>query len=673
MLIADVLIPVLLEKTFSYECNEECCVGQVVCVPLRGKKVIGLICAKRELAENLLTFKIRKISQYFDIIIPEQNLKFIDWVSDYNIIPKGMILRMAVPFEIEQFEKNANSKQGDEASKRKVSAKSKESSQPPPSCIETMLENSSKIQLNAAQDEAAKFLSKNTNFSVSVLDGVTGSGKTETYLSVIIERLKNSAKKQILILLPEIALTTMLLRRFECIFGFMPDSWHSLTTKPQKWKIWQKAVAGEPMVVVGTRSSIFIPFKNLSFVVLDEEHDPSYKQNERGSYNAHDMAIVLASIHDVPIVLASATPSIETVYNIKINRYQHVKLDNRFAGATMPKLEIVDLRKEPGSPIFSKDLSAAIARALKRDEQVLLFLNQRGYAPISVCKHCGYKWRCAMCDVNLIYHRKIGLFCCHHCGFEQKWTANCPECQKNSVLLWGIGTERVLEAISKEFSEARTLLLSSDTAGSKKAWNLAMERIQNNDVNIIIGTQILTKGHHFPNLTVVGVIDADQSMNGADLRTNERTFQLIHQVAGRAGREKKEGIVFVQTYSPDSPLMRALLGDDRDSFNECELADRQAFNMPPFCRLISIILSGRSEITVQKEARRLARGFPANEYMTLLGPAPAVLSKLRGRFRYRFLIKANKDFRVQHFVKNWARSADNGVNIQIDVDPQDFI
>jgi primosomal protein N' (replication factor Y) len=715
MFVAEVLIPAFLDKPFSYECDENCAVGQVVCVRLRNRETLGIICEKKEIDKDSISFKILKILQYFDFIISESNMKFLNWVVDYNIAASGMVLKMMLPFSKEIFSKiqekpirlpskqifSSKVEEAYEAQNLDIHEEHWGESQISPKphedssieatnkfaeeisferslieenhTIDEIIKNKNFVKLTEEQATVAAALVQNQNFSVSVLDGVTGSGKTETYIFAILNFLTVSKKKQVLILLPEIALTSVLLKRFEKHFGFMPNVWHSQTTKLQKGKIWKKAICGSPMIVIGTRSALFIPFSNLAIIVLDEEHDSSYKQNEQCIYNARDMAVVRAHIFDLPIVLVSATPSLETIHNVQIGRYQHIKLHNRFAQATLPQITLIDMRREEKRTIISKPLSAAISKALAKKEQVLLFLNQRGYAPISICWNCGYRWRCKMCDVNLIYHMKKNLLCCHHCGFEQKWTDICPECKQSSILLLGIGTERVLEVLEKEFPATQKLALSSDT--SKSAWNEAIQRIYDNEVNIILGTQILSKGHHFPNLTVVGVINADQGGNGCDLRANEKTYQLLHQVAGRAGREEKKGHVFLQTYSPDNPLMQALISNDRDFFNECELKERQMFGMPPFTRLIAIILSGRVEQKVQEEARRLAQIFPHNysEYMTLLGPAPAPFARLRGLYRYRLLIKANKNFRIQDLIKNWAQTGKRDVSIQIDVDPYDFV
>jgi primosomal protein N' (replication factor Y) len=664
-----------LDKTLSYECDENCCVGQVVIVHLRNRETIGAIISIAE-EEKSPAFTIYSIIYYFPFSIPLATIEFIKWVAGYTLIPLGIVLKMVTPFSkdiLQKIEKAYQNLREDPQNKPEPSEPSGTTAPPEPSEKTEFLKMRKQIQLNPEQMSAAQRLSERLDFTVSVLDGVTGAGKTETYIFAILDILSRSDNAQILILLPEIALTSILVRRFEKYFGVAPDIWHSHATKIQKSKIWLKAATGQPMVVIGTRSSLFIPFAKLALIVVDEEHDSSYKQSEQGPYHARDMAIVRARILDIPIILTSATPSIETINNVNTQKYEYIQINRRFANASLPQISLIDMREEDGRPIFSQTLLHAITTALNEKEQALLFINQRGYAPISICRCCGYKWRCPMCEVNLNYHKQKKALCCHYCGFEQEWQNTCSQCNKQSILLLGIGTERVLETIKQEFPKARTLCLSSDTIFSPKQWSSTMESIYNHEYDIILGTQILAKGHHFPKLTTVGVIDADQSANSYDLRANERTYQLMHQVSGRAGRESRKGYVFLQTYSPESPLMQSLILNDRDMFYECELRERKMYNMPPFCRLVAIILSGSIEANVQNEAKRLATVFPRSEDVILLGPAPAPFQKLRGKYRYRLLIKAGKNVNVQAITRNWAKSEDRGVFVHIDIDPYDFV
>ena len=651
MIIAEVLVNTLVYKTFSYECEESCKIGQVVSVQLRNRIILGVVCSIEEKLESEITFQIKKIKNYFPFYLDDVNLNFLNWVSEYNFIPKGIVYKMITPFFVSEIEK-----EGRKDKKQQYD----------------LLKSDELISHNEEQKKAIDSLTECNNFSVYLLDGVTGSGKTETYISSVIKIIKKSEKNQILILLPEIALTSLLLKRFEKYFGFMPHVWHSNTTKVQKCKIWKKAISGEHIVVIGTRSAIFIPFKNLGVIVIDEEHDSSYKQNEQGSYHARDMAIVKAKMLDIPVILSSATPSIETFENVHNGKYKHVVLTNRFSNALMPEVFLIDMKKEDIGTILSWELIDNIKKSLEKKEQVLLFINQRGYAPVSVCAKCGTKNNCPMCDVNLIYHKKNNLLLCHHCGFEKKWEKTCNSCGKESMILFGVGIEKVVESVKYYFPSAKILSLSSDNVSSKQKWDTSIDAIEKNDIDIIIGTQILSKGHHFPNLTLVGVIDAEQNSLACDLRANEKTYQLMHQVAGRAGRGQKKGKVFLQTYNIESALMRSLVSYNRDDFYSCEIEQRKMYNMPPFSRLISVIISGRNEINVEKEARRIARELSSGNDITVLGPVPAPLARLRGKYRHRLLIKLKKNNLQHSLIKKIVKSNDNSVFVYTDVDPYDF-
>jgi primosomal protein N' (replication factor Y) len=644
----EVVLATGLDKLLKY--SADVCIdnGQLVIVPLRNRKTLGMVINANNSRES---FNIKNITKILNYKLSNNNINFLKWFCEYNIIPMGIALKMMVNFNTEDFVNDHL-------------------------CGVTTINdqyNCKTIELNHVQQNAVDTLLTREDFAVDLIDGVTGSGKTEVYLAVIMQRLKTTQSSQVLILLPEIALTSALMIRFEKYFEIAPYVWHSNTTKTKKREIWIKAISGAKMVVIGARSALFIPFTNLVTIIVDEEHDASYKQNEQGFYNARDMAIVRGKIENIHVILSSATPSLETVHNVKNCKYGCVKLPNRFANAEMPTVNIVDMRQEQGRPIISSALYTAISNALYKKEQTLLFVNQRGYASLSVCKKCGYKWKCENCDVALIEHKHPHNLMCHHCGSMQKLPVVCPECnaEKTRISL-GIGTERVAEAIRCEFPNTRCLTLSSDTVNSPKALRIAMDAIYKNDVDIILGTQILAKGHHFPNLTVVGIIEADQGLYGCDLRANERTYQLLDQVSGRAGREKKMGTVFLQTYSPENPLIKALSTHNRDAFYEYEISDRLAHDMPPFATLIAIIISGKEELYVQKTARTLAASFPANKTLQILGPAPAPIAKLRGQYRYRLLIKLPKNTLLQQAIKQWARSNVPSVSIYIDVDPYEF-
>ncbi|MDR0630994.1 MAG: primosomal protein N' [Holosporales bacterium] len=690
----EVIVATNLENRLTYEHDAVLLPGCVVLVPLRNRPTVGIVAAT---SVDGGAYKIKNISAVLPYQLSKNCVTFLHWFSEYNLFSVGMALKMMIPFAPDVLLAEPGKKRN--------------SIQPNKSPAD--------IKLSAAQQDVAQRLMSKNGFHVDLIDGVTGSGKTEVYLYIVQQRLLENPLAQILILLPEIALTSALISRFQKYFAFEPLVWHSNMTKTQKFLIWKKVVMGEQLVVVGARSALFLPFVNLAMIIVDEEHDPSYKQNEQGFYNARDMAIVRAQLENIQVLLVSATPSLETVQNVRLGKFGVEALPFRYANATLPSVQIVDMRKEQGHPIISSPLSEAIRVALEKQEQVLLFVNQRGYTPISICKNCGYKWKCTACDVHLIEHRGLPIdaprnkscfyrelshqetqnvrwdmyrhpnrFLCHHCGGGMPVSKVCPECkQENTRISLGIGAERALEAVQRQFPAARCISLSSDTVASKKARVSAMDLIHTNQVDIIIGTQILAKGHHFPNLTVVGVLEADHGLGGCDLRANERTYQLLDQVSGRAGREKKQGTVFLQTYSPASAIILALANHERDAFYDCELKDRETHAMPPFKSLIAIIVSGNVELEVQKCAKRLAERFStfireadgekSHHYnlqcTQLLGPVPAPISRLRGRYRYRLLIKTAKGTHLQRIIKSLTKSEHSSVDVQVDVDPYEFL
>lgn len=642
-----------INRCFTYSAEAALAPGQLVRVLLAGRPTLGLCLRQSAVTANKLPFVVHAISTAFPFCLPPSSLTLLYKCAEYNLSPLGSVAHMFAPLPLSVMEKEHRTKPNNTYPIR-------------PAPI---------LRLSPPQQEAVQNLAQRRQFSVDLLDGVTGSGKTEVYLSALMQRFQEDLPAaQVLILLPEIALTTAVVQRFEKHFGWRPDVWHSGTTPVQKWHIWCRAITGEKMVVVGARSALFIPFANLSTIVVDEEHDPSYKQNEQGTYNARDMAVLRAQIEDIPLILASATPSLATMHNVQTGRYHRINLPTRFAGATLPQIALVDMRGEEGRPILSAPLSEAITAAIARGEQSLLFINQRGYAPVSLCKACGYIWECPQCDAHLIEHQTTNVLRCHHCEFAQPLPISCPQCNASKTrILLGIGMERALEAVQMQFPSARSLALSSDSVRSNIAWEAALQKVHQGEIDILLGTQILAKGHHFPNLTVAGVLEADRNFSSCDLRANERTYQLLHQVAGRTGRAQKPGRVFIQTYNPEHPLMQALLHHDRERFYAYELADREKHGMPPFKRLIAIIISGKNALTVRTEAERLARTFPASAPATLLGPVPAPLARLRGVYRYRLLLKIDRNVRLQPLVAQWAISSSHAVRIQIDVDPYEFM
>ncbi len=491
-------------------------------------------------------------------------------------------------------------------------------------------------------------------FGATLLDGVTGSGKTETYFAAIAAAL--AAGRQVLVLLPEIALGAQWLQRFRERFGVPPAQWHSEIGQTARRDTWRAVAAGQAGVVVGARSALFLPFAALGLIIVDEEHDHSYKQEDGVSYQARDMAVLRASLAQIPIVLASATPSLETVVNVARGRYQRVALPKRHAAAELPAVRLIDLRAQriERGRFLSPPLVAAIAETLAAGEQALLFLNRRGYAPLTLCRACGHRFQCSSCTAWLVEHRFTGRLLCHHCGHAEPVPALCPECLAAGTLAaCGPGVERLCEEVAARFPAARTALMVSDLLPGPSAAAELAQAMTERRYDVLIGTQIVAKGHHFPMLTLVGVVDADLGLTGGDLRAAERTYQLLHQVGGRAGRAERKGRVLIQTFMPDQPVMKALAAGDRDRFLEAEAAARRDAGLPPFGRLAAIIVSATDAESSDFTARALSRAAPQLPGVTVLGPAPAPLAILRGRHRRRFLVKAERGVNLQAVLRQW--------------------
>ena len=582
--------------------------------------------------------------------------KFIEWVADYTMSPPGMVLKMAMGVP--------------DLFKPKKRARNTLPPQTPNSL--------DPIPLSTAQQEAANHIctqiSKGT-FHTTLLDGVTGSGKTEVYFAAIAESLKQN--KQSLILLPEIALSVQWLERFKKRFGFTPAVWHSDVTRPQKRDIYKGVTTGEVPLVVGARSALFLPFKVLGLIVVDEEHDGSYKQEDGVIYQARDMAIVRAKMERVPIVLASATPSIETVCNTNEGRYTKLHLPERHGGALYPETTLIDMKDTPKNQWLSDPLRTALTETLNAGHQAMLFLNRRGYAPLTLCRACGHRFQCPHCSAWLVTHQSPPHLQCHHCGYVKALPKACPSCNADdSLVICGPGVERVMEEVQSFLPKARIAQMTSDSITTPKDTEALVHRMESGDIDVLVGTQMMAKGHHFPNLTLVGVVDGDMGLAGGDLRASERTYQLLHQVAGRAGREQNPGRAFLQTYTPNHPVMQALKTYNRDTFYSCEIAARKTANMPPFARLAGIILSGKSESEVQQTANLLAHhAHFDSDHIRILGPAPAPLYYLRGKVRYRLLVHAKRSINLQKALTAWLASVPTPrtVQVRVDIDPYGFM
>ncbi len=513
-------------------------------------------------------------------------------------------------------------------------------------------------------------------FSVTLLDGVTGSGKTEVYLEAVAECLRQG--RQALVLLPEIALSSQWLERFERRFGVAPAVWHSDLKSRVRRTTWRAVAEGAAPVVVGARSALFLPFPDLGLVVIDEEHETAFKQEEGVVYHARDMAVVRARFCQAPAVLVSATPSLETLANVEASRYRRITLPTRHGGAVLPSVAAIDMRATPPERgrFLAPPLIAAIRDTLARGEQAMLFLNRRGYAPLTLCRHCGHRMQCPNCTAWLVEHRVRRSLQCHHCGHAIPIPDECPACgAANSLVPVGPGVERITEEAAVTFPDARRLVMASDTLPGPDAAAAAAHAIEARSVDLIIGTQIVAKGWHFPHLTLVAVVDADMGLAGGDLRAAERTVQLLHQVAGRAGRAEAPGRVLLQTFSPEHPVMQALVEGDLAAFMAREAAQRRPGHWPPYGRLAALIVSADTAAEADALARDLGRAAPYGDGVEVLGPAPAPLSILRGRHRRRLLLKTRREVAVQPILREWlgkvavARSA----RVEVDVDPVSFL
>ena len=513
-------------------------------------------------------------------------------------------------------------------------------------------------------------------FSVTLLEGVTGSGKTETYLEAVAEAIRLG--RQSLILLPEIALSAQWLERFARRFGVPPAVWHSDLTPATRRRTWRAVADGTAPVVVGARSALFLPFADLGLIIVDEEHESAFKQEEGVIYHARDMAVVRARIEAVPIALVSATPSLETLANVEAGRYRRLTLASRHGGATLPDVKAIDLRATPPERgrFIAPPMIQAITDTLERGEQAMLFLNRRGYAPLTLCRHCGHRFACPHCTAWLVEHRQRRILQCHHCGHAETMPEACPACDATDTLTpVGPGVERLTEEVELLFPDARRLVMASDTIGGPEGAARAARQITDRAVDLIIGTQIVAKGWHFPHLTLVGVVDADLGLAGGDLRAGERTLQLLHQVAGRAGRAEAPGRVLLQSYAPEHPVIQALISGDIAAFMEAEAEGRRPGHWPPFGRLAALIVSGEDMAETDKVASELGRRAPHAPGIEVLGPAPAPLAMLRGRHRRRLLLRTRKDIAVQPVLRNWLSEVaiSRNVRVDIDVDPVSFL
>ena len=642
--------------------NLELCVGDFVRVPLRNKEEVGVVFSEKKEPLDYDISRVRKIiSKVKNYKLLPTQIEFVLRVADYNLTQVGNVLKMVMGF--------------DEVFSSTIPRVKKTNYNP------TYVSP----ELSPEQKNAVDVLSKKlgAGFSVSLLDGITGSGKTEVYFNVINEALKKP-EAQVLIMLPEISLTGQFLSKFKDRFGILPVLWHSSVTKAQRRDNWKAIISGDARVIVGTRSSLFLPYKNLSLIVLDEEHDGSYKQEEGVIYQGRDMAVLKSMVDKIPIILASATPSIETINNVNLGKYSVVKLTSRFGSAVIPDVELIDMRQNQpakeswGKAWLSSILVKQIEEKLSAKEQVMLYINRRGYAPLVLCGKCGHRIQCPNCNVYLTAHNKDDTrCCCHHCGYSMRLPKVCPKCQaEDSWTLCGPGIERIEEEVKNRFPMASVETISSDIITSQTRLNEIISKIAKSEVDIIIGTQILVKGHHFPNLTLVGVVDGDMSFSSSDLRANENTFQLLTQVSGRAGRDVKKGNVVIQTYNPENSVMQAIKNNDREAFVKQELIDRQNAMMPPFSKLGALILSSKNKLVLENVCAKLRQKMPVGlDNIQVYGPIDSPLSYLKNNYRKRFLLVVDRKIKIQDILKRWVSMVNipSSVKLKVDIDPYNFM
>jgi primosomal protein N' (replication factor Y) len=527
-----------------------------------------------------------------------------------------------------------------------------------------------------AQAAASLTAAVGKGFDPTLLDGVTGSGKTEVYFEAIAECLRQG--KQALVLLPEIALTEPFLKRFEARFGGAPTAWHSGLRSSQRRRAWRGIASGEAAVTVGARSALFLPYANLGLIVVDEAHETSFKQDDGVQYHARDTAVMRAKFEDIPVILSTATPPIESRHMVELGRYREVGLEARFAGASLPEIRAVNLTQDPPprGRWLAPSLVAEIEANLQAGEQSLLFLNRRGFAPLTLCRHCGHRFQCPNCTAWMVEHRLMHRLACHHCGHVMPPPQACPECgTEDSLVACGPGVERIADEVAELFPDARTAIVTSDTIWSPLKAAEFVGAMDAGAIDIVVGTQLVTKGYHFPNLTLVGVVDADLGLAGGDLRAAERSFQQIQQVAGRAGRGEKPGRVLIQTHDPDAPVIAALVSGDAPGFYAAETEARREAAMPPFGRLAAIVVSAEDASEAEAVARRIGHAAPEVQGMAVFGPAPAPLAMLRGRHRQRLLIHAHRGLDVQDAIRDWLATVEwsSKVRVSVDVDPYSFL
>lgn len=720
-----VLMPVALDQTYDYliPAGLDATPGQFVLVPFGPQTRIGIVWDQPSGAQKPVDpKKLKAITSSLDVPpLPEISLRFAEWIAKYTLAPLGMVARLMMSSE-QAFEEArlrfgvsivegasrppkmtaARTRILEFAKDGLIRAKSELASLA--GCSTAVVDglvaagclvevaiperafprpNPAHRQTDFSDDQAravqtlAGAIEANT-FSTTLLDGVTGSGKTEVYFEAVAKTLE--AGRQALVMLPEIALTSQFLDRFEARFGVKPVEWHSALSANERGRIWKGVARGDVRCVVGARSALYLPYPDLGLIIVDEEHDQGYKQDDRVHYQGRDMSVVRGSLGKFPVILASATPSIESHVNALTGRYRHVVLPGRYSGIDLPEVSAIDLRRE--QPDKGKWIAPRLIEAMKetlaKGQQSLLFLNRRGYAPLTLCRSCGHRIECPQCTAWLVEHRFKKRLNCHHCGFALSLPEKCPKCAATgSLVACGPGVERVAEEVVEIFPEARIAMLSSDLIPNLTEMRAMIHRIEAREIDILIGTQIVAKGHNFPGLALVGVVDGDLGLaHGADPRAAERTFQLLHQVTGRAGRTHFIGRGYVQTHMPEHPVMQAIVAGNRDDFLNYEVRTRQSGGLPPYGRLAAIVVSARDKASAENTAREVRRTAPQSEIISVLGPAEAPIAVVRGRYRWRLLVKAPRDADIQSYLRAWSAAIPKikgDTRISLDIDPYNFL
>lgn len=722
-MIVGVLLPLPFNEPFDYQIDDDVQLGEIVRVPFGREVQVGVVWKKGKsckLDDSKIKPVIEKIN--FPPLHPEL-MKFIEFVAAYNMAFAGLVLRMvlsvrqvfdnpkmsvlyelsgktlaeaklknsdarwrvmdflkAMPFNRQEIAAGAGVGQSvikamiDAGVLRPVLIENKRQFEQPVADFQ-------KVKLTSEQQAAADELVRKigNGFRVTLLNGVTGSGKTEVYFEAVAEAFRQG--KQVLIMVPEIGLTSQWLGRFEKRFGVKPAKWHSALGNSERVDTWKAVIQGEAKVVIGARSALFLPYADLGLIVVDESHDQTYKQEDAVNYQGRDMAVMRGKYEQIPVILSTATPDLETVANVEDGKYDELRLNSRYAKAVLPEIKIIDLKADKplrgswGVSWLAPTLVEQIKSNYEKGEQTMLFLNRRGYAPLVICRDCGHRIQCPNCTAWLTEHRGAGKLICHHCGHMIPIPKECPECHSETGLTaCGPGVERVAEEVKFRFPLAKVKVLSSDFTTNFKEISAVIQEMEEGKIDILIGTQILAKGHHFPALTLVGIVDADLGLMGSDLRASERTFQLLSQVSGRAGRGEKKGAVYLQTLYPENAVLQALAANDAGRYLELEKKTRRLLKMPPYGKLAAVIVSGAKQEETEKTAIWLGQTAFNDAAVSTLGPAPAPIFMLRGKYRYRLLLKTAKNIKIQDVVRQWLQRVKipGTVRVEVDIDPYSF-